>query len=199
MVFMRATIAQSAELKRGDLRKNRAVISYAQHVHNLYTLRMYTRTAPNPAFRQLFQDDPALSEALEVMRTAFAGMEGRIDPPSSLKSMNLESVNRAAGEAEVWAAGDPVVGTVTLTPKGSVLYVGKLAVLDPRQGLGRALMALAEERAVALGFKWLELQSRVELEEIHAVFKRLGFREVMRTTHEGYVRPTSVLFRKAVG
>ncbi|WP_093997600.1 GNAT family N-acetyltransferase [Octadecabacter ascidiaceicola] len=133
------------------------------------------------------------------MCTAFAGMEGRIDPPSSLKSMTLESLRRTAGEAEVWAAGDPVIGTVVLTPKEKVLYVGKLAVLDQRRGVGRGLMALAEERAVALGYEWLELESRVELVEVHAVFKRLGFREVMRTTHEGYQRPTSVVFRKRVG
>ena len=196
---MGATIVQSAELKRGDLWKNRAVISCAQYVHNLYTLRMYTRATLNPAFRQLFQDDPALSEALDVMCTAFAGMEGRIDPPSSLASMTLESLRQTAGEAEIWVAGDPVVGTVILTPKEKVLYVGKLAVLDPRQGLGRALMTLAEERAVALGYDLLELQSRVELVEVHAVFKRLGFAEVMRTTHEGYKRPTSVVFRKKVG
>ncbi|MEN8839557.1 MAG: GNAT family N-acetyltransferase [Octadecabacter sp.] len=149
-------------------------------------------------FRQLSPDDPALAQALDVMRVAFAGMEGRIDPPSSLASMSLERLQQAAGAAEVWVAGDPVVGTVILTPKEQVLYVGKLAVSDPRQGLGRALMGLAEERAVALGFEWLELESRVELVEVHAVFKRLGFVEVMRTTHEGYVRPTSVVFRKKV-
>ena len=132
------------------------------------------------------------------MCTAFAGMEGRINPPSSLTSMTLESLRQMASKAEIWVAGDPVVGTVILTLMEKVLYVGKLAVLDPHQGLGRALMALAEERAVALGFEWLELQSRVELVEVHAVFKRLGFVEVRRTTHEGFTRPTGILFRKAV-
>ena len=149
--------------------------------------------------RQLTPADAALAQALDVMRTAFAGMEGRIDPPSSLGRMTLESLQAEAGLSEVWAAGDPVAGTVILTPKDKVLYVGKLAVADPRLGVGRALMALAEERAVALGYGWLELQSRVELVEVHAVFKALGFVEVMRTTHEGYKRPTSVTFRKRVG
>jgi len=148
-------------------------------------------------FRQLTKDDPALGEALEVMRAAFAGMEGRIDPPSSLNSMTVEKLSEAAETSEVWVAGDPVVGTVILTPKTRVLYVGKLAVADRRAGLGRALLELAEERAVALGLGWLELESRVELVEVHAVFKRLGFLEVMRTTHAGYTRPTSVTFRKA--
>jgi GNAT superfamily N-acetyltransferase len=88
---------------------------------------------------------------------------------------------------------------VILTPKDKVLYVGKLAVRERRIGLGRALMALAEGRAQVLGFGWVELQSRVKLVEVHAVFKALGFVEVMRMTHAGYVRPTSILFRKRVG
>jgi GNAT superfamily N-acetyltransferase len=150
-------------------------------------------------FRQLQPNDPALAQAFDVMRAAFAGMEGRIDPPSSLESMTLESLQRTADDAEFWVAGDPVVGTVTLTPKEKVLYVGKLAVTDPRQGLGRALMELAEERAVVLGYDWLELQSRVELVEVHAVFKALGYREIARTTHDGFKRPTAILFRKKIG
>lgn len=150
-------------------------------------------------FRRLDPDAPELADALAVMRDAFAGMEGRIDPPSSLGAMTLGSLQEAAAMSEVWVVGEPVAGTVILTPKEKVLYVGKLAVRDRRAGVGRALMGLAQERAVALGLGWLELQSRVELVEVHAVFKRLGFAEVMRTTHAGYHRPTSITFRKAVG
>lgn len=150
-------------------------------------------------FRRLTKDDPALGEALDVMRAAFSGMDGRIDPPSSLQDLTVEALSNTAQAAELWVAGSPVAGTVILTPREKVLYVGKLAVAKPRTGLGRALMALAEERALALGFAWLELESRVELVEVHAVFKRLGFCEIGRTTHDGFARPTAVLFRKAVG
>jgi GNAT superfamily N-acetyltransferase len=141
------------------------------------------------------------------MRAAFVGMQGRIDPPSSLGDLTVERLSQTASEAEVWVATTKaqttefglIVGTVILTRKDKVLGVGKLAVRERRTGLGSALMALAEERAQAQGFGWLELQSRVELVEVHAVFKALGFVEVMRTTHAGYVRPTSILFRKRVG
>lgn len=154
-------------------------------------------------FRRLTEHDPALCEALGVMRAAFAGMEGRIDPPSSLGDLTLERLSQSAAHAEVWVgamtASDPIAETVTLTPKDKVLCVGKLAVREHRTGLGRALMALAEERAAALAFGWLELQSRVELVEVHMVFKALGFCEVGRTTHEKFVWPTSILFRKVVG
>lgn len=140
-----------------------------------------------------------MADALEVMRAAFAGMDGRIDPPSSIHRLTVEDLSRTAHVSEVWVAGDPVEGTVILTPKAKVLYVGKLAVADRRAGLGRGLMDLAQERARALGLGWLELQSRVELVEVHAVFKRLGFVEVMRTTHNGFTRPTAIVFRKTVG
>ena len=150
------------------------------------------------AYRRLTKDDPEIAQAFAVLRDAFAGMEGRIDPPSSLGAMTAADLVQSAETSEVWVAGDPVAGTVTLTPKDKVLYVGKLAVRDTRNGLGRALIGLAGERAVALGYDWLELQSRVELVEVHAVFKALGFTEVMRTTHAGYLRPTSITFRKTV-
>lgn len=133
------------------------------------------------------------------MRRAFAGMEGRIDPPSSLNRMTLYTLQSQAEVSEVWVIGDPVQGTVILTPKPKVLYVGKLAVRGRRNGLGRALIGHAQNRALALGLDWLELQSRVELTEVHAAFKALGFHEVMRTTHTGFARPTSITFRKAVG
>ncbi len=144
--------------------------------------------------RKLSPDSPEMVNAFEVMRAAFAGMEGRIDPPSSLAAMTVEDLRDPT--IEVWVLGKPVVGTVVLTPKRQVLYVGKLAVADRRRGVGRRLMTLAEERARALGLDWLELESRVELVEVHAVFKTLGFHEVIRTTHAGYTRPTSITFRK---
>ena len=92
------------------------------------------------------------------MRAAFVGMQGRIDPPSSLGDLTVERLSQTASEAEVWVASmratvtvfAPIAGTVILTPKDKVLRVGKLAVRDRRTGLGRALMALAEDRAQAL-------------------------------------------------
>lgn len=146
--------------------------------------------------RRLSPDSADMVSAFDVMQQAFAGMEGRIDPPSSLGSMTAEDLRDPAHE--VWVLGDPIAGAVVLTPKPAVLYVGKLAVRDRRRGVGRQLMALAERRAGELGLGWLELQSRVELVEVHTAFKRLGFHEVLRTTHKGFTRPTSITFRKQI-
>ncbi len=123
---------------------------------------------------------------------AFAGMEGRIDPPSSARDLTVASL---AAAGEVWTLPH---ACVILTPKGDHLYIGKLAV-DPghqRQGLARALLAHAETRARALSLPELRLQTRVELTENHATFRALGFTEIARTAHKGYDRPTSITFAR---
>ncbi|WP_096784419.1 GNAT family N-acetyltransferase [Rhodobacter sp. CZR27] len=141
------------------------------------------------------EDWPAI---LALIRRAFAGMEGRIDPPSSMHRLTPEAIAAQAREGEVWLAGDPLAACLFLTPKPDCLYLGKLAV-DPsmqRRGLARALVATAEARARALGLPALELQTRVELVENHATFRALGFRQVAATAHPGFDRPTSLTFRK---
>jgi GNAT superfamily N-acetyltransferase len=132
--------------------------------------------------------------ALALIVRAFAAMEGRIDPPSSIHHFTVQDLQ--AGE--FWVIGTPPIACLLLTPKPHALYLGKLAV-EPgqtRQGLARALIAMAETRARALGLPALELQTRVELTENHATFGALGFQDVARTAHAGFDRPTSITFRK---
>jgi len=134
---------------------------------------------------------------LDLIRQAFAGMEGRIDPPSSLHRLTVGAL--AAHEGEVWVDA-PLRACMVLTVKPGRLYLGKLAVRPDLQGqgLGRGMVARAEERARALGLPVLELETRVELVENHATFTRLGFREVGRSAHDGFDRPTSITFQKRV-
>jgi predicted N-acetyltransferase YhbS len=139
-------------------------------------------------------DWPAI---LALIHRAFAGMEGRIDPPSSLHNLTVDGL-RSGGE--VWVIGTPLIACAILTPRAEALYLGKLAV-DPAwqgQGLGRRLVALAEARAQALGLRAVELQTRVELVENHAAFAAMGFDKVGETAHPGFARATSFTFRKAV-
>lgn len=133
---------------------------------------------------------------LGLIHRAFAHMEGRIDPPSSLHRLTAGALARMAAEGEVWVVGAPPVACMVLTPEAAALYLGKLAV-DPAhqgQGHGRRLVALAAERARALGKPRVRLQTRVELVENQAVFQRLGFIETGRTAHPGFSRPTSVTY-----
>jgi GNAT superfamily N-acetyltransferase len=145
--------------------------------------------------------DPALWPAiLDLLRAEFASMEGRIDPPSSLRDLSPAGLTEQSVNGEIWVIGTPPAACVILAPKTGALYLGKLAVAasNRQQGLARQLVELAEGRARDLGLLALELQTRVELAENHAVFRALGFTEVARTAHPGYDRPTSITFRRPV-
>jgi GNAT superfamily N-acetyltransferase len=137
---------------------------------------------------------------LALLRAEFAYMQGVVDPPSSLNRLTEDDIAEQARVGEVWAIGTPPIACVFFTLKPQALYIGKLAVSAQhrRKGLARALMALAETRARALGLPVLELQTRVELAENHATYLALGFAETGRTAHPGYDRPTSVTYRKRV-
>lgn len=149
-------------------------------------------------FRAVDPYDWAALRAL--IARAFAGMEGRIDPPSSLHRLTAQDLARQAVTGEVWVIGVPALACVVLTPKGDALYLGKLAVKPEQQGkgFGRALVAVAQDRARALGFAALELETRVELVENQRFFIGLGFHEVDRKAHPGFDGPTSITWRKAL-
>jgi len=162
--------------------------------------------AARPALRQSgamtprLATDPALwPPILALLHEAFAYMEGRIDPPSSLRDLTPEALTRQAEAGEIWIIGAPVA-CVFLTPKPGALYVGKLAVAASHrgQGLARTLIDQAEARARQLGLAALELQTRIELVENQSAFLGMGFEEVGRTAHKGYDRPTSITYRRAV-
>lgn len=145
--------------------------------------------------------DPALWPAiLALLHDAFAYMDGRIDPPSSLHALTPQSLTDQTTQGEIWTLGQPPIACVFLTPKPQALYIGKLAVAAShrRQGLARQLIDLAETRARALHLPALELQTRIELTENHATFRALGFTQVARSAHPGYARPTSLTFRRAL-
>ena len=144
-------------------------------------------------------DGDDLGPVLDMLHSAFAYMEGRIDPPSSLARMTVESLARDAAEHELWVIPGPLA-CVILTPEPDYLYVGKLAVADAARGQGLAwqLMQLAMVRAKVLGLPKLQLQTRIELVENQRLFTRMGFAEVARTAHAGYDRPTSITYELPV-
>ncbi len=137
---------------------------------------------------------------LRLITTAFAGMEGRIDPPSSIERLTVEDIARQAETGEIWVIGAPAFACIFLTRRPGCLYLGKIAVATAQRNRGhtRALINVAERRARALGLPVLELQSRVELIENHAAFAALGFQQVALTAHEGFDRPTAITFRKVL-
>lgn len=141
-------------------------------------------------------------EAIHALLTrAFAFMEGRIDPPSSLTRMAPDCLARKAETETVLLATDPsLIGCLFAKPEDGALYLGKIAIHPEHQGrgIGRALVAAAEDLARQNGQTALVLETRIELTENHAAFARLGFVKTAETAHPGYDHPTSITMRKVL-
>lgn len=142
----------------------------------------------------------AWHDLLDLIRRAFASMDGVIDPPSSVHALTLDGLRIKAGQEAVFLAmeGERLVGCIFAANRGDDLYLGKLAVAPGKQrsGIGRRLIEAAEAFARTEGRHALELQTRVELVANQMAFVRLGFHETARTAHPGYDRPTSITLRK---
>jgi GNAT superfamily N-acetyltransferase len=139
-------------------------------------------------------------ELLQLLHAAFAYQHSRIDPPSSLLKFNVESLAAKASEEALFIAvdSDELVGCGFATPKGKAMYVGKFAVLPQRQGhgIGARLLREMELFAQRQGIEFLELETRIELNENHAAFRALGFVKISEGAHPGYDRSTFVTMRK---
>lgn len=139
---------------------------------------------------------------LALISTAFAFMDAIIDPPSSAKDLSMQSLTDKAKHETCFIArdGDRLVGCIFASERPNYVYIGKLAIAPShqKQAIGRALLQAVEDHARAIRKTTLELQTRVELTGNQAAFRRLGFREILRTAHAGYDRPTSITMRKSL-
>ena len=144
--------------------------------------------------------DWALVRALIL--DAFAYMDARINPPSSALRLTPGSMQADAEKGTLLLAYrmNDLVGCVFAQAKDDALYIGKLAVRPDLQGagIGRKLVEAAREEARRRGLTMLELRTRIELTENHAMFARMGFLKTAETTHEGFDRPTSITMRARV-
>jgi GNAT superfamily N-acetyltransferase len=139
-------------------------------------------------------------DVLDLIRRAFAYMQDRIEPPSSMHRLTVEAIDSQCASGEVWTIGRPPHACVFFEALDDRLYIGKLAVDDAARGQGcaRRLIELAAARARGRGKAFLELKTRIELIENHEIFRRLGFRKTCDGAHEGYDRPTYIVMRRAL-
>ena len=155
------------------------------------------RIIPLPAD---FQDWTGL---LSLIMKSFAYMDGVIDPPSSAHRLTPQSLAQKAVDETCFLAVDDgtILGCVFCkVEQPDCLYIGKLAVAPSAQGqgLGRKLVAAAEDHAKALGLTRLRLETRIELIRNHAAFGRLGFAKTAENRHAGFNRTTSIEMQKAL-
>lgn len=135
-----------------------------------------------------------------LLAQAFAHMEGRVDPPSSMTRLDAQGVESRLGMEDlvVARAGDRIVGCLFARVTGDSYHLGKIAVVQAmrQKGVARAMVEAAADHATALGLRTLTLQSRIELTENHAAFNAMGFRQTGTYTHPGYDEPTSLVFTR---
>ncbi len=138
----------------------------------------------------------------KLVADAFAYMDGRVDPPSSIHrwSPDVFAAEALSGAAYLAEDEDVLIGIGFGKVAGDAYYVGKIAVSPSSRGKGvaKAIMASAEADAKILGLAALELESRIELTENHQAFANLGFAKTGETAHPGYNRATSITMRKPV-
>ncbi|MEV0592060.1 GNAT family N-acetyltransferase [Nonomuraea cavernae] len=98
----------------------------------------------------------------------------------------------AAGRVHVT---DPLDGLIVLVPEDGVLRVENVAVSPERQGrgVGRRLLAFAEEEARRLGLPALRLYTNAKMASNIALYESLGYAVTGRQGIEGR---SAVLMRK---
>lgn len=99
----------------------------------------------------------------------------------------------ALAREEVWVAiddADAVVGFVVLVPECSTLLLDNVAVLPSHhgRGIGRALLTLVEERALAHGCGRVRLYTHVSMVENQRLYERTGYVETHHADDGGLAR-----------
>jgi ribosomal protein S18 acetylase RimI-like enzyme len=154
-----------------------------------------------PVLRPLCLSDAPAAAAL--IRAAFAVQPVVLDPPPSALGVTADGLaahlSRAGGavaESDGW-----IIGVVLWEAGDGALQVSRLAV-DPqarRQGIARALLAVAEAAAQQHGFARLRVGTRLALAGNRRLFASCGFVEIARHAHPGYAEMTWVEMEKRRG
>jgi GNAT superfamily N-acetyltransferase len=147
------------------------------------------------AIRPAGPEDVAAVES--VVRDAYARYVPRLGREPA--PMRADYAALVAGEL-VWVAtaGDEIVGVLVLRPGVESVLLENVAVAPAwqGQGIGRALIGFAEDRARALGALEITLYTNELMTENLSLYPALGYEETGRRGEEGFRR---VFFRKALG
>ena len=140
---------------------------------------------------------PAREGEGEVLRAiARAAYEPYVERIGTEPWPMLEDYGALVAAGEVWVAeNEGVVGYVVLKEQPDHLLLDNVAVSPERQGtgVGRRLMAYAEEHARENGFEEIRLYTNEAMTENLALYPRLGYVETGRETFQVWRR---VLFSK---
>ena len=130
----------------------------------------------------------------QIVAAAYAPYVSRI---GTRPGPMLDDYAALVADGVVWVASAPVCGLVVLLARDGYLLLDNIAVAPAvhGQGVGRALLDFAEERARAGGFTELRLYTHQKMTENIALYARSGWQETGRGRQDGFDR---VFFRKIV-
>ncbi len=128
-------------------------------------------------------------EVRDLVRASYARYVGRIGKQPAPMLEDYAALIRA-GEVWVLAEGGEVLGVLVIRPAEDHMFVDNVAVAPGHQGrgLGRELVAFAEEKAAEHGMPKIRLYTNEKMHENLDIYARLGFEETGRGLDGGYRR-----------
>jgi GNAT superfamily N-acetyltransferase len=138
-------------------------------------------------------DAPALASIAAAAYQHYVPRIGR--PPAPMTADYPAAIRR--GQAWVAAVDGEVTGFIILLSRPGYLLLENVAVLPAAQGrgVGARLLALAEDRARALGVPEIRLYTNAAMTENLAYYAQHGYTETHQDQQDGFHR---VFFRKRV-
>jgi ribosomal protein S18 acetylase RimI-like enzyme len=139
------------------------------------------------------EEAPAIRDLARAAYSKYVERIGKEPAPM------LDDYSRLVAAGDVWVArvGEVLVGLLVMRAQDGHLLVENVAVAPDRQGegLGRRLMAFAEEQAARRGLREVRLYTNEKMSENVSFYTDLGYEETGRGLDGGYRR---VFMRKRI-
>ncbi len=150
--------------------------------------------AHSTIIRPASTDDRAAIE--QIVREAYSPYLDRLGKPPG-PMLDDYAAHIAAERVHVASDAQGVAGFVVLIADETRFLLDNIAVADRirGRGLGRALMAFAEDAARHAGYDAVTLYTHESMHENRALYARLGYRETGLVQEKGFAR---IYMEKAV-
>jgi len=131
-------------------------------------------------------DVPAIEEIVNQAYRHYVARIGK--PPGPM----LEDYAARVSEGAAWVLEDraATVAIIVLKPEPDHLLLDNIAVSPARQGLGlgRRLLAFAEDEALRRGYREIRLYTHQTMVENQRLYTSIGYEKTGRGTEAGYDR-----------
>ena len=131
-------------------------------------------------------DVPAIAEIVDQAYRHYIARIGK--PPGPM----LDDYAARVSQDAVWVLdeGAEIAGIIVLLPAPDYLLLDNIAVSPSRQGLGlgRRLLAFAEDEALRRGYREIRLYTHQMMVENQRLYASIGYEETGRGSEAGYDR-----------